>query len=237
MAIPKVIKVASYATIKTKFKTTLCELKSSAPKFARAARGLLPVFGAVGSGVALYFGCPEVKEAVDDVRVTLVPYGNEIEALTAGVVSGALADYSAQRYEGKNFDGWRFAGMIALNVFCTRCLTRPFYNLQEDLFPTGTPHATLNRILLDQGPWMPIYYFVYLLGANLISAHNNYSRLTGIFSKVRSDLVKSIPRGWLFWGGFALPIVYNLPSDLKVMAAITFSYFWCSFLSRLAHDK
>jgi hypothetical protein len=55
-----------------------------------------------------------------------------------------------------------------------------------------------------------------------------------IYHGLREKINDLLPWNWGFWSLLALPIVYNVPHDLKVYVAQAFATIWFSIMSKLA---
>ncbi len=231
-------------------------------KLWRAATSAAPLVGAAAVGVAAYKFSPDFQQAADAVRAQLNRSPRVFEVASSGVTLGAIPDLLAQRYEGGRFNWRRFAGMTVLGSLIGGYYSRGLYDAQEHLFPGSGTGVTVKKILFDQFTASPVYMFLYLLTVKAIntadlmkkSVHNLCGAVRIIAEKgflkgpikilaniksgltdVRKKYDDLLPKNCLYWGGVALPIIYNLPQDLKVYVAQFFALFWFTFSSKVSN--
>lgn len=194
----------------------------------RAAKSLLPFVGAFG----LYHISPDIKHGIDQVREFLGQWPRAFEIATSSLTMGFFPDLMAQRYESDEFRWGRSFGMTALGGVTGGVILREFYDFQMKLIPGQGLWPTVQRVLVDQFNYTPVYFSGYLAYTHLIQG----KPWKGFFQHWRAKMVEVLPKNWLYWGA-ACSVIYNLPSDLMVYALNFFALLWFGYLSRVAHDQ
>jgi hypothetical protein len=208
-------------------------MKAKAWRAVKAAAPVaLPLIGTVAVGALAYHVSTDFRDCADWVRGKLDQYPRAAEMASSGFTMGFLPDFLAQRYEGNKHSLRRSLGMTAIGAVVGGVLCRELYDWQNKLFPGAGFSNTIKKILFDQGNWTPVYLFSYLTCTNLIKGATPKT----LFNNVWNKMVKILPSNWAYWGLMALPILYNLPQDLKVYAAQFFCVIWNSFQSKVAFD-
>ena len=197
---------------------------------ASAAPVAIPLLGTCAVAAAAYYFSADFRFAVDRLRLIINRYPLACAMVSSGVTLGFLPDLFAQRYEGAPFNWQRSAGMIVLGALVGGIVVRKFYDLQAWLFPGGGIGNTVKQVLVDQFGYTPIYLPCYLVSVNAIVGKRGADLVKGVWGKMKMIL----PLNWLYWGLMALPVLYNLPQDLKVYALQFFSILWLSFQAKKA---
>jgi hypothetical protein len=197
-----------------------------------AAPVALPLIVAVAAGVTAYHLFPAFKAQMDAVRGVIGSHPLAFAIASTGLTMGFLPDLFAQRYEGKPFNYRRSAGMTLASGLYYGIVARAFYDLQAALFPGGGVGNTVKQILVDQFCYTPTYLFGYLACVNAIDGKNGGSLFHGVGGKI----AKILPINWVYWGLMALPILYNMPQDLKIYTMQFFSIIWLSFQTKTAFE-
>ncbi len=199
----------------------------------RAGKSTLPLVAGLGAGIAAYHINSDFRSIVDISRATLnhLPGGSEL--FTSALTMGLVPDFLAQRYEGSKFNWFRLAGMTIVGAVTGRVLLRSFYNLQDVVFPAHEQFSLIKKILVDQCVYTPLYFCgFYLPSTNLVHGR----QWKGFTSTLWPNLVKVLPKNWVYWGA-ALTLIYNLSPDTRIYAANAFSLVWFSFLSNYSRNQ
>jgi len=199
-------------------------------KVWRAAKSAAPLFGAAALGYAGYKLSADFREVVDSVRLQINRYPRASAYGSSALTFGAIPDFLAQRYEGGKLNWRRLIGLTALGSLVGGAYCRGLYDAQEQLFPGSGLSATVKKVLFDQGTATPLYLLLYLMSVNLINKKP-------VFDGLREKYVGILPKGWLYWGLMALPLLYNAPQDLKVFVAQAFSLLWFTIQSKIANSS
>ena len=197
-----------------------------------AAPVALPLIAAVAVGAIVYHLSPVFQARVDLVRGVISYHPIAFAIVSTGLTMGFLPDLFAQRYEGKPFNYQRSAGMTLASGLYYGIVARAFYDLQSALFPGGGLGNTVKQILVDQFCYTPAYLFAYLTCVNALNGENKGNLFAGVGGKI----AKILPINWIYWGLMALPILYNMPQDLKIYTMQFFSLIWLSFQTKKAFE-
>ncbi|HVN67916.1 MAG TPA: hypothetical protein VMT55_06050 [Candidatus Sulfotelmatobacter sp.] len=235
---------------KTKAKAAWPAIKSEAPRIAKAAAPVaLPIVELIAIGAVAYHVSPEFKDDLiwfrDKLDLYPYPYAMATSAMTIGCASGLItqgleyakncekAEKIGRKYEGKKYDFKRLLGMTVLGAVTGLVLKRFYYFLAE-YFPKKSFGYTELKNAIDQFIYTPLYFFfIYFPSANLIKGVTPRKIFTGGRQKVNELL----PGNWIYWGLFALQVLYRLPSDLQIYAAQVFSLIWFSTISKKTFGK
>ncbi len=164
------------------------------------------------------------------VRLLIDSYPLLCALVSCGFTLGFLPDLIAQLAERAGFDLRRSLGMTVLGAVVGGVVARQFYELQAWLFPGGGPGNTLKQILVDQFCYTPLYLPCYLVAVNAIRGRSG----AALFQEVWEKMKMILPVNWLYWGLLVLPVLYNLPQDLKVYLMQFASVVWLSFQAKTA---
>ena len=198
-------------------------------KVWRAAKSAAPLVATAAVGVVAYRISPVFHEFADSVRAKINDYPNIGAFGTSAVTLGAVPDFLAQRYEGKKFDLWRWAGMTVLGSLVGGVYCQQLFKWQGRLFPE--PGSWPSQIAFDQGTATPPYLTLYLTCVSLI----NRTRPT--LKALRQKLAQLIPLNWAVWVP-ACAFLYGLvPPDLRVYAAQFLSILYFSVQSKVVNSN
>lgn len=206
-------------------------LRANKVAYRRAVKATIPFLGMSAAGLAVYNTLPDFRNMVDHSRNFLNKCPLGFEMLSSAIALGIIPDYIAQRYQGDRFNWRRFLGLTALGAAAGGIIVRGIYDFQAWIFPGEGPLVVLKKLLFDRFVCCPPYMLFYFSGANLVRGIS----WKGFENEIRTKGLDLYIKNCIFFG-ICLPIVFSLPSDLRIYAMNLASMVWYAYLSKRIHD-